>query len=59
MEKDQDSYKGRPIKLSSDIFNEDLKREKDIGRNITDPKRPEITLHTTLPSKTFYHILSK
>jgi hypothetical protein len=52
--KNQVTYKGRPIKITSNSSMETLS-EKGLGRCTTNSKRPQKPAQVTIPSKTFYH----
>ena len=53
-EKGQETYKGKPIRITPD-FSRETKRQKILHRYLTDPKRPQMTAQTALPSKTLNH----
>ena len=55
-EKGQLTYKGRPIRITSDFSTETLKaRRSQTDVLQTDPKRPQLPAQTTIPSKTLNH----
>jgi hypothetical protein len=52
-EKWQVTYKGRPIRITADFS---LDTKKILGRSHTDPKKTQMPVQTTIPSKTLnYH----
>jgi hypothetical protein len=51
-EKGQKTYKGRPIRITSDFSRRDSKSQKILDRY---PKRPQMLAQATIPSKTFNH----
>ena len=54
--KGQVTYKGRPIRITSDFSTETLKaRRSQTDVLQTDPKRPQLPAQTTIPSKTLNH----
>ena len=50
-EKGEVTYKGRPIRL----LTRDYEIQKILGRYHTDPKRTQMPVQTTIPSKTLNH----
>ena len=55
-QKDQVTYKGRPIRITSDISPETYESQKSLDRCYTDTKRTQIPAQATIPSQTLnYH----
>ena len=55
-EKDQVTYKGRPVRITPDFSPRDYENQKILDRCYTDTKRTQMPAQATIPSRTLnYH----